>query len=274
MKGKHITFINGTLALAVTVMLTFASPCLAKEHVESEEGLEVEAKVSAMLGADVEDSEGEVGVIKVDTSVSYSWFNFEYGLRSYWWDNVDKLPFGNRSDDPWNELHKLGFGADKRWQVNKKWSYFLRGGVSSSFEEEMKDSFEYDIVGAAMYALSPLWQFNLGARLSYDEVDEFKVFPIGGIYWNQMAETGWSTAIGVPETNLKYKFSPEISSKLAFSFDKGLYRLADDSTVENKGYLKNDGLVLGLCLDMVPFENSLLSIGTHVQFCKKIYPLR
>jgi hypothetical protein len=260
---------NGMLVLVAIFTLSFAVQCLAEEQEGHEGGFEAEVEVGGLLDADVGDSKGEVGVNKVEASFSYSGFDLEYGLSSYRWDKVDQLPFGNGSDDPWDSLHEISFSADKTWQANEQWSYFVKGGVSSSFEKEMEDSFEYEVTGAAIYALSPVWQFGLGARLSYDAVDEVEIMPVGGIYWNQSAETGWSACLGVPDTNLKYQFSPRFSSELSFSVDEGLYRLADDSTVEKKGYLENSGMALGLSFDVALSENSLFSIGTEYNFARE-----
>jgi len=45
-----------------------------------------------------------------------------------------------------------------------------------------------------------------------------------------------------------------------------LYRLADDSTVEGKGYLEDENLAVGLHLDIAISENSFINIGGQYNF--------
>lgn len=258
------------MGLTIILLVSFACLSLAEAQTESEGGFKVDVELSVISGADIEDSGTEIGVTKVDFSASYLCFTFDYGLSSYRWNDVNtKLPFGNGTDDPWDDLHNLSLGLRFAKSINDSWSYFALASLSSAFEEEMDDSFGCSFAGGIMYKSSPEWELRLGALLSYDEVDEFEVFPVGAILWNQEAQTGWSAVLGLPQTYLRYKFTPGISSKLAFSFAQDLYRLADESTVEAKGYFKDEALVLGLHLDMAVSEDSLLSIGGEYIFARE-----
>ncbi len=254
--------------LAIMLLASFTSLCWAEAQTEFEEGFKTALEVTATLDADIEDFGTEVGLTKVDFSATYLCFIFDYGLSSYRWDDVNsRLPFGNGSDDPWGELHKFVFGLRYKKPFNAYYSFFARARGLSAFEEEMNDSFGYDIAGGLIYEPSPEWELRLGALISYDEVDEFEAFPVVTILWNQEAQAGWSAILGLPQSCLKYKFTPDVSSKVTFSFAQDLYyRLADDSIVEEKGYLKDENMVVGLHLDIVTSENSLFSISGQYNF--------
>jgi hypothetical protein len=257
------------LRLSVLIMLVgFAALSLLAPQAQAQEELNnVNVELRLLPEVDIEDFGAEVGLTQLNLSASYLCFTFDYGLKSYRWSGVEGLPFGNRVVDPWDNLHKLIFGLRYAGPINDEgWSYFVLGRLLSGFEEEMNSSFGYNIIGGVMAVFPPQWELRFGVLVFYDEVDEFGAFPVGTLLWNQEAATGWSAILGLPKTNLRYKFTPEVSAKLVLSFDNDLYRLANDSSVEEKGYFKDEALVLGLHLDIATSENSFLDIGGQYSF--------
>jgi len=266
MRKMRIGKISTALVLPAMLAISFILLSLAEAQAEPQE-LEAEVSVRPMLDADIEDFGTEVGLTKVGFSATYLCFTFNYTLNSYSWDDInDNLPFGNGTDDPWDTLHELEFGLRYIKPFDDGWSYFALASALLAYEDEINEAFGYEITAGLIYEPAPEWEFRLGTQVAYNEVSECKVYPIGAILWNQEAEEGFSAILGLPESCLKYHFTPDVSSKIEFSFDKDLYRLADDSTVAQEGYLEYEGLVLGVHLDINISENALFTIGTEYNF--------
>ncbi|MCK4416158.1 MAG: hypothetical protein KAU84_03305, partial [Thermoplasmatales archaeon] len=102
------------------------------------------------------------GDMCIGIEASYAFISFEYDLKYFWWDNPEKLPFGNSKDDPWNDLHEFTIGLRYGGPVKDDWSYFALARISSAFEKDMDDSFGCHIGGGVIYEPSPEWQFRGG----------------------------------------------------------------------------------------------------------------
>ena len=215
--------------------------------------------------AGFENDKGEVSVVGAESSASYKYFTLKYALQSFSWGDKDHLPFGNGRDDPWDELHAVGLDANYLGTVNKNWGYLVGAGIASMFEEETDGSMGGNVRGGLRYTFSKNWRVSLGAVLSHHKI-KTQVRPLAGMDWNRGAETGLSVSIGVPRTEVRYRHSARLAVRTALSMDSGMYRLANDSMVQEKGYVETNGFVAGLYLDAEPFENFTLTLGPQYLF--------
>ncbi len=212
---------------------------------------------------------GEVMVGQVSTGISYRAERFQlslgYELRDYSWDGVDRLPFGDGRADPWDRFHRLSLGARHSGQIDGQWGYFLGGSLTASFEEEISGSLGGGVQAGLSYTPAPPWEMRLGAAISFHEV-ETSVLPLVGLSWNQQAESGPSFSLGVPQTELRYRFNPQAALSARFSFEGGISRLKDDSPVEREGYVEERDLRGGLYLELSPAPNIHLTLGGRYHF--------
>jgi hypothetical protein len=214
--------------------------------------------------ADVQDSDADVSVTGLKGLVEYKDFSFSYERLDYSWSDSEKLPFGNGESSPWDILHALSMRYSRHGSINSNWKYFVGGAASSAFEEQMQNSYGFGVFSGATYIYSPTLQFTLGTGFVHHEI-QTKAVPVVGISWNQGAAEGLSVAIGFPDTSLSYRFNPQWKARSRIlQFDQGVYRLADDSTVEEKGFLEKQDLVTDLEIEYSPIKT--LSIIAGVQY--------
>lgn len=225
---------------------------------------------SGVASAGVQDSGAGVSVIGQKGSVSYKDFFFSYERLDYSWENPEKLPFGNGKGDPWKALNVMGFGYARQGTINADWKYFAGGSLSSSFEDETQSSYGLGAFAGATYLFSSTLQFTMGAGLFYHEIQTMAL-PVIGINWNQGAPQGFSVAIGYPETHLSYRFNPEwaVRSRIV-QFDRGIFRLSDNNTVEKEGYLKRQDLMADLGLEFTPLKHLIISARARYYFNREL----
>lgn len=212
------------------------------------------------------DSGSEVEIFSTGTSFSLYGLNIGYDYTSFTWDKANFLSFGNEKDDPWEGMHSISLGYDRSGMFDKNWGYFFNIGGASEFEKETENSFS--AVGlAALVCNIPEWgmTFRIGGRTYYNPV-ETETLPIISIDWNTRAGSGLSFSVGVP-TQVAYHFSPKTALSLGISFgENGIYRLADNSTVEEKGYLEMEGMGGKLAFTFAPFEACTVTLGGVTNF--------
>lgn len=203
----------------------------------------------------------EVETWSADTEISLSKLKIGYKYTSYQWSQPDRLPFGSGKDGPWTELHDISAGFHHSGMFNPEWGYFFGAGASSQFEKEISASYSGSGFAGLFYNV-PEWRLciRVGGGASVNEV-ESEVMAMGGIEWNGFAETGLSIALGIPDTHIAYRFTPESRIRLGLTMNKGLYRLADDSPVEKEGYLETERFGGFLEYELKPADFCKLSLG-------------
>ena len=142
----------------------------------------------------------------------------------------------------------------------------MGGGISSSFEKEFAPLAAQAMAGLH-YSLTPKLRLSLGALATYHKIRS-RFPPILGLSYNAAPgpgpKSGFSAAIGLPETYLAYDFNPTLGLKLNLAMNRGIHRLAEDSSVIREGYVRMDGLRAGLFLNVRPNDTLWFSVGvTH-----------
>jgi hypothetical protein len=185
---------------------------------------------------------GSFQVSGVRAGLEIGWLVANYGYRLYDWEDVSRLPFGDGSSEPWEDLHTAALGFSHDEMVNQSWGYFVRAQGTTAFEEEMDDSFGALALAGVMYNL-PEWNmmFRLGAAYSWNEVTS-RVFPLVGVNWGGRGGSGLSVAVGIPLTAVTYRFSEQMAVRARVGFDSDTFRLADDNPAAPKGYLETEDI--------------------------------
>ena len=234
--------------------------------------IEVHAGGGGVSSGDIKGG-GAVSMGQASTGISYRverfQFNLGYELRDYSWDEVALLPFGDGRTDPWEQFHRLSLGARHFGRIDEQWGYFLGGSLTASFEEEISGSLGGGVQAGFSYTPAPPWEMRLGAAALVHKVGA-SVLPLVGLSWNQRAESGPSFGLGIPRTELRYRFNPQAALSARFSFARDIYRLADDSPVEPKGYVEERDWHGGLYLELSPAPNVRLTAGGRYHFEREL----
>lgn len=229
----------------------------------------VDLQAGAVAGADVDDGGGSVAVGGAGATASWRWLSLSYSVAAYGWDDVSRLPFGNGADDPWDSLHSLGLDLRHQDMVDENWGYFAGGGLSADWEEEMGDSGTVHVRGGVLRALSPGLTLSLGAG-AWAHKTGLRVLPVLALNYGSQDDPGFSATLGAPQTWLRYRFNPAWMVRLGARMDGGTYRLADDSVVAGKGYVRRSGVAAALMADWTPSPGLTLSAGPEWHFARSL----
>ncbi len=215
-------------------------------------------------GAEVSASGAKLKAAMGDFSLSYEWVGYS-------WSNVDRLPFGNGRDDPWDNLSVLGLGYSHHGAINPRWRYFFGAGLNSSFESKIcSDSLSLRGFGGVTWIYSRKLQFNFGAGGVWHKVRS-QGLPVVGVIYNQGAAEGFSVALGFPMTYLAYHFNKNWAVKSrVVEFDLDVFRLDDDSPAEPEGFLERRDLMADLGLEWTPAANLVLYVGARYYFKREL----
>ncbi len=232
-------------------------------------GLTAGVRAEAVAGADVDDGEGSMAVTGTRASLGTSWGGLDYAVARYHWDDASRLPLGNGNDDPWDTLHSLRLDLRHRAMVNDDWGYFVGGGVSAGWEEEMDDAGALHLRAGLLRVLRPGLTLSLGLGGAVHKTG-LRAMPLAALAWGAEEEPGFSAVVGLPETWLRYRFDAAWLVRLGARMEGGLYRLADDSPVVSSGYVRQSGVAAAFVADWSPLENLTLSFGPEWHFAREL----
>ncbi len=258
------------MALAKT---SFADEPLRHVYTAPDNPINVSASGRYVGNADFEDDAGGFSVAEFATSIEWRWFSFSYTGRQYNWENIHKLKFGNGKDDPWTTIHTLSLGLNFENMINQNWGWFAGITGKSSFEQEMDNSFSAFGQAGLVYIFNEDWStfFGIIGSVSYDDPT---IFPFIRINYRSAKDLGFSASIGAPVSYINYRFNEIISLRAGGGMTGNEYKLADDSTVIKKGYIKEQDVTTGLYVDITPnfsnVEHLNISVGAEYTFLREI----
>lgn len=239
--------------LALALALLCSAPALAKDDGKSpaetpgRRAVRTQFMAAHTFEADVEDDRGEVAVTRFLAGASYGPASLRYVRDVYQWSDASNLPLGDGSDDPWDSLQLLTLGISSHEFITPEWGWFGNLNLLAGYEDEF-GGLGAAAGGGAIWNASKTVQVRVGAMASVSPVG-LVLLPVLGVDINRQAEKGWSAALGMPVTEVRYRWSPRWATRVGASYDTSTYRLADDSTVEPEGYVSSSAIVTGLYQD-------------------------
>lgn len=153
------------------------------------------------------------------------------------WHNVDQLPFGNGLDQPINHLHKLSFGGKLFKSLNENTRWINVVGATSAYETEMNDSYSVNLRSFLLYQYHADVSFLVGAMYNYHPVRS-RLYPIAGLTYRAKAKKGLSAVIGFPRLFVAYGLTDRWKVSTGVSYRQFMAKLADDSIIEQQGYVE------------------------------------
>lgn len=265
---KLFTVSTNCIASIAFILITGSNTCSA----EPEKGPlgEVELSTtytgSANFKGNGNDLNGEVEIFSASAAISIMDFNITYKNDSYSWNKLQGLPFGNRKDDPWENLHSISAGYNHADMFNQRWGYLAGVNIYSEFEKEMSGSYSGIGYGGVIYKMAEQnLVLRVGVGVGYNEVETTGI-PMIGIDWNSEAAEGFSVSVGLPETRVAYKFNQQNTLYTGLTCEDGIFRLADDSKVSQEGYFEQEsyGGMVGYIFQ--PSEQCSITVGATYYF--------
>ncbi|GAB6057635.1 hypothetical protein [Desulfonatronum parangueonense] len=221
------------------------------------------------------DDQGKVSVSHSRVDLSYSRYTLSWQTSWYSWQDRHALPFGDARTDPWNDLHSLSFLADQRGRLSQRWSYFVQGAIRSGFEKQVSRSVGVAANGGVIYAWDEDWTLGLGGFIGVDPTSKFafsSTFAMVGpfVQYRHPGAAGLSARLGFPQSELRYTFNPVWSTWLGIGINSGTYRLADNSTVMPRGYVREKTYTTGIYLDVTPTPSLRIRVGPTYNFGRRL----
>jgi len=101
------------------------------------------------------------------------------------------------------------------------------------------------------------------------------VYPVFGIGQRNTGKgngnrRGFSYAIGVPNTMVRYAFNEKVALKLDLEIETRFYQLADDSHFLPEGFIKCKEIVPGLQVEYAPVKELIMRMGMRHVFESEI----
>ncbi len=266
-----------------TLAVVFSGPCVgmageSENSGESSQRPPLRVRISGDFTpqASFNNDKGKMGVYGAGFRAQYWIFSLAYNVDDYTWENKEGLPFGNGRDAPWNTLHRFNLGANLGGDISENWTWF--GGIfgTSSFEKELEDSFGGGARLGVAYHMTDRWDFSFGVAAFINSI-RTRVYPlVGGFNYDGTDESGQGVFahIGYPNSELGYAFADNLKLRAGVETNNKFYRLADDSTVLEKGFVEISGWQALLRLDYIPIENLTLSAGPTFHFDRRVKTFR
>lgn len=256
-------------ALALIIGVS-ASPCLGAEGSETPP-VSLRITGNFITDADVGNGDSSVSMTSEELRLQWAMFTLAYQQTQFDWENIGSLSFGNGSDDPWERLHRFSLGAGHQGDITDKWFYHTGFSLSSTFEDEMAGSYGGAVRGGLGYKLTDYITIMAGVAVMHNPLSTSFMPNLAISYENlDKSGAGWSGRIGLPATEMSYHFDAAKALRLSVQPKGQTARLSNDSTVEQKGYVKTSTWKTGLYYDWNPSDDIRLSLGPEYHFGRKI----
>ncbi len=246
-------------APVIVVLLGLLPPAARAQRPEAGDRLALQLRREYVEAADFRHFDGGVQLNVTTVLATVESVTFRYAARHFDWQAPNALPFGTGSD-PWDLLQSVNVSTSRRMPLTRDWMLSCRLAVGAAFETEIEDSFHLQ---AGAYAMRRRDDFSVVAGLMaqvHSRLDPV-ILPVLGLAWRR-GRKGWSASIGMPVTELRYRFSDQFAAGLNYRFDPApAARLADRSDIEPGGYARLAGRGPELGLDWQIREDIRVSIG-------------
>jgi len=121
-----------------------------------------------------------------------------------------------RRVDPWKTLTRIAPGLQYYHEFNDKWGVWPQFAAISGFEnEDSLRSWTYNPQCVGFYMHNQQMIIYGGIGMLYHSVDS-EIYPMLGVAWNMDSKTGLSSALGFPETMMRYGFDKRLALIMDF----------------------------------------------------------
>jgi hypothetical protein len=257
--------------LTACVFITLIAITIAEAQEKPKSSTSARAMVSHIQSTGFEDNEGETAITTSQLALRWKFMSLTYKQDAYSWKDVDQLNFGDGQTDPWKRLHRIALGANFKDKIIDDWSWMAGASLTSSFENEMNDSYGGTLRGGVGYKWSDTLSFTGGMVIFTNKV-RTTAFPFIGMQYKDIREndSGWFASLGMPSNEIGYQLDTASTFRLSFSQQGGFSRLADNSSVSSRGYVETSSWKTGLYYDWLPEESLRLSFGPEFHIGRSI----
>jgi hypothetical protein len=249
------------IAVACTFLILFLSAPSSAGDRDSKK-LTIETGINHAFQAGIKGTDTRVSSTRYGIKGSYSYFTLAYNYTQFSWSKAGDSGLSATGRTPWKGLHDVSLSASKNFFLNRQWMLTLGAGLDSAFEKEISDSTgAWTRVGLTRI-FDNGWSAGIGVFGLYHPVGSM-VLPSIGLGYAPTGDQGFSARIGFPATEVRYGFSDRLAARAYTGYTVRVYRLKNNSQVQDKGYFSQRALRLGMEMEVKPVPSMTLAFGPY-----------
>jgi len=121
--------------------------------------------------------------------------------------------------------------------INDKWFMLNMLNVNATYEKEVANAFGAGVVSFLSYKIDDKHAIQMGAFANYHPVKTLAL-PVLGYTYRIREKDGLSMVLGFPRAYVGYHVTPKILLNAGMIYSQAVIRLADDSGIEERGYVE------------------------------------
>lgn len=207
----------------------------------------VSLESSYMSEADIKGHSGGFAVSKNKIEINNIYAGFSYTNRSFKWDHVADLPFGDGVSDPIKQMHSIKVDARLPYRINDNWFMLSSVNAKSSFEDNMDESYSFGASSFASYKIDEDHTIQMGAFINYHSVSTL-VLPILSYSYRAAYRDGFKFVLGFPRTYVGYHLSREALVSFGMIYSQNVTKLSNSSVVRKGGFVETSDFLANIGL--------------------------
>lgn len=186
--------------------------------------------------ANFEGFHASVKTYKQKIQINNDMFGISYSRWDFDWDNASALPF-YKGKTPIDSMQRIKVNANLPVFINDKWFMLNALNINSTFEKETSNSYGAGILSFLSYKVDNEHAIQIGAFANYHPVKTLAL-PVLGYTYRIRETDGLSMVLGFPRAYVGYHLTPKLLFKAGMIYSQAVIRLADDSGIEERGYVE------------------------------------
>lgn len=192
---------------------------------------------SAYLSDAGVDGGGGVEVFKNSLRVSNGFVGVQYTNWKFNWSDISALPFGDGVRKPIVQMHRIQANFSVPYPINEKWFLLSQISLSSTYEEEMNDSYGGGVFSFFSYKMDKDHTFQFGAFANYHPIKTLAL-PVMSYSYRSQQRDGLQVVLGFPRTYIGYHLDEKTLLRFGAIFSQSVIKLSNQSVLEPRGYVE------------------------------------
>ncbi|CAA6823136.1 MAG: Unknown protein [uncultured Sulfurovum sp.] len=189
-----------------------------------------------LSNANFEGFNASVKTYKQQFKINNEMFGFSYNRWDFDWDNASSLPF-YKGKTPIDAMQRIKLYANVPVFINDDWFMLNAINVNATYEKEYSNSFGAGLLSFLSYKVDEEHAIQMGAFANYHPVKTLAL-PVLGYTYRIRETDGLSLLLGFPRAYVGYHINEDLLLNAGMIYSQAIIRLADDSGIEEKGYVE------------------------------------
>lgn len=189
-----------------------------------------------LYDAGFEGFDANVRTYKQKIQINNEILGISYDRWDFDWREEETLPF-YRGKTPIDTMERVKLYANIPVFINEKWFMLNSVNVNAAFEKEYSNALGAGVLSFLSYKVDDAHAIQIGAFANYHPIKTLALPALGYTY--RIRETdGLSVLLGFPRAYVGYHINPKLLVKAGMIYSQAVIRLADQSGIEQKGYVE------------------------------------